>query len=71
MYFHQASVFGDIEIVQVLIANGADINQKTWSDLTPVKIACIYGHFDVAKLLIDFGADQYDVMNGYQEHIYH
>ena len=65
--FHQACVFGDVKIVQMLLSNGADVNLKTWSKLSPVKIAVLFGHFDAAKLLLESGADSTDIINGYHE----
>ena len=67
--FHQACVFGDVKIIQILLSNGADVNLRTWSKLSPVKIATIFGHFDAARLLVESGADQVDVVNGYQEEL--
>ena len=67
--FHQACVFGDVTILQLLITNGADVNFRTWRNLTPLKIATGFGNFDAAKLLIDYGADEHDVVNGFQNDV--
>lgn len=64
--FHQACVYGDVNIVSMLVSHGADLNLKTWSKLSPVKIAVTFGHFDVARLLLESGADQMDIVNGFQ-----
>ena len=50
--------YGRKEIVELLIANGADLNVKgdTYSD-TPLNIAASYGHKEIAKILIVKGAD--------------
>jgi len=48
---------GDLQKVEALIAEGADINQRDSSGNTPLIKAISFGHFDVAKDLIDKGAD--------------
>jgi uncharacterized protein len=54
---HFAARQGHIEAVQTLVNAGADINQRTADQTTPLLIAIVNGHFDVARLLIDRGAD--------------
>jgi ankyrin repeat protein len=49
---------GYTESVQALIKAGADINQASAGDQTaPLLIATINGHFDLARLLLDHGAN--------------
>jgi ankyrin repeat protein len=49
---------GRIEAVQTLVEGGADVNQVTGSEKsTPMVLALINGHYDVAKYLLDRGAD--------------
>jgi cytohesin len=48
---------GDIEAVKQHLAAGADVNAKTWDWTTPLHNAAIYGHKEVAELLIANGAD--------------
>ena len=49
---------GRIEAVQALVESGADVNQQTGSEKsTPMVLALINGHYDVAKYLLDKGAD--------------
>jgi uncharacterized protein len=49
---------GHIEAVRALLAGRADINQPSGSDKTsPLVIAITNGHYDLAKLLLDRGAD--------------
>ena len=44
--------------MQALLDAGADVNQPSAGDKTsPLLIATINGHFDLAKLLLDKGAD--------------
>jgi ankyrin repeat protein len=49
---------GFADAVKVLVAAGADVNQNSVGDKTsPMLIAAINGHFDLAKWLLDQGAD--------------
>jgi hypothetical protein len=45
------------DLMQRLIAKGADVNVSAYGGLTPLHQAASAGHLDVAKLLIDHGAD--------------
>ena len=50
----------DINRVQQFIDVGADINYSHKSDygITPLWLACVHGHLEVARLLIEKGADK-------------
>jgi ankyrin repeat protein len=49
---------GYTEAVKALVAGGASVNQNSVGDKTsPMLIAAINGHFDLAKWLLDQGAD--------------
>ncbi len=48
---------GDIEAVKQHLAAGADVNAKTWDWTTPLHNAAVYGHKEVAELLIANGAN--------------
>ena len=49
---------GYTEAVKALVAGGASVNQNSTGDKTsPMLIAAINGHFDLAKWLLDQGAD--------------
>ena len=52
-----ASAKGQKEIVELLIAEGADVNAKSDSGSTPLHDAAINGRKEVAELLIANGAD--------------
>jgi len=49
---------GAVATVETLVAAGADVNQVSPADRTsPLLMATINGHFDLAKYLLDRGAD--------------
>ena len=49
---------GHLEAVQLLLDAGAPINQVSAGDKSsPLLVAIINGHFDLAKYLLDKGAD--------------
>ena len=48
---------GDIEAVKQHLAAGADVNAKTADGTTPLHNAAVYGHNEVAELLIANGAE--------------
>jgi ankyrin repeat protein len=49
---------GNMEAARALLTGGADINQPSASDKTsPLVIAITNGHYDLAKFLLDHGAD--------------
>lgn len=68
-----ASAQGDLQIVEDLIKNGANVNQALKNDpkaekpiyqgATPLTIAVQNGHTEVAKLLITNGADVNHIIN--------
>ena len=55
---HIAARQGQIESVKALLDGGADKNLLTVGDKsTPMLVATINGHFDLAKMMLDQGAD--------------
>lgn len=54
---HEAAVTGDVELVEMLIANGADVDDRDVHGYTPLLLAIQEGHTDIAKVLIKNGAD--------------
>jgi len=56
MPLHNAIGNGHREIVELLTANGADVNMGNWIG-TPLHLAVRGGHRDIAELLIAKGAD--------------
>ncbi len=54
---HEAAVSGDVELVEMLIANGADVDDRDVHGYTPLLLAIQAGHTNIAKVLIDNDAD--------------
>jgi len=52
-----AAFGGDIDLVRLLISQGADVDAKEERGWTPLHSAAMLGHKEVAELLIDKGAD--------------
>jgi len=48
---------GNLNIVKLLVDNGADINKKNKYGDTPLTISCEKGNFDIIKYLVEKGAD--------------
>jgi ankyrin repeat protein len=48
---------GDIASVKKLLDDGADVNARTRYQSTPLFFACDRGHLEIARLLIERGAD--------------
>ncbi|MBL59633.1 MAG: hypothetical protein CMO75_08190 [Verrucomicrobiales bacterium] len=58
---------GDIDAVKLFLDAGADVNEKVQHGWTPLHEAAIFGHAEVAKLLIVNGAD-INAWDGYEHH---
>lgn len=52
-----AAMYGHLQIVKILLSNGADINQATDAGLNAVQFAGLYGHMDTVDYLVKKGAD--------------
>ncbi|THX55486.1 hypothetical protein D6D06_04888, partial [Aureobasidium pullulans] len=52
-----ASEGDQFEIVKLLVARGAKLNQNDLYNATALKYACAVGHYEVIKYLLDNGAD--------------
>lgn len=54
---HHASIAGNMNIVKILIDNGASLNPQDYQGFTPIHWAASKGHLDVVQTLINNGAD--------------
>ena len=54
---HYAAEYGHLEIVELLLANSANVNRRDDDKATPLYFAAVGGFVDVARLLLDYGAD--------------
>ena len=54
---HKAATDGDIDIVKLLVAKGANTNAKNLYGQTPLHCAVVRGHKNIIKLLLAKGAD--------------
>lgn len=55
---HEASMLGNTEAVKVLLAKGANPNQReSVNGGTPLQVAAFNGHLEVVKLLVGAGAE--------------
>ena len=54
---HDASSHGNLEAVQFLIDNGADVNARNKYNETPLHYASYHGRLEIARLLVDNEAD--------------
>ncbi len=55
---------GHLDVTEVLLNAGADINRAVRGDATPLIEAIRHGHSDVAELLLDRGADAMQTVRG-------
>lgn len=58
---HEAASIGNLDIVELLLNHGADPKIKNYTDATPLDIAEIHGHDEVAKCLRSWSDDLPDV----------
>jgi len=54
---HLAAMEGDLEEIEKLVENGADVNAKKHNGDTPLHLAAIYGYLEVVKYLVKKKAD--------------
>ena len=54
---HSVCVWGDLESVRLLVANGINVNQQGEFGFTPLRVALDHGHFEIAEFLKANGAD--------------
>ena len=51
------TAIGHIEIIRLLLQNGAEVNVKSNDGYTPLHYAAIRGHVEILHLLVENGAD--------------
>ncbi len=54
---HWAARYGNYEVVELLVGQGADVNAIDQKDITPLHLAMLYGHYEIADYLISYGAN--------------
>jgi len=54
---HKAAAHGRVEIVDLLLEKGAEVNIRNEGGETPLHYAARHGHVGVMKLLLDYDAD--------------
>jgi ankyrin repeat protein len=54
---HVASKCNNVEMINVLLEHGSDINAVNHWKTTPLMYASWYGHYDVVVFLLEHGAD--------------
>src|SRR5215813_7148932 len=53
----RAAQEGDVEVVRLFLDAGPNVNLKDWSDMTPLQSAAMFHQPEVARLLLERGAD--------------
>ena len=48
---------GDLEVVKILVENGADVNYRNIDGITPLMNGCSKGNLDIVKFLVDQGSN--------------
>ncbi len=56
--FHSAVAGKHVEVVEILMKHGADVNLKHQNDLTALHAAAANGHAQMVKMLVDNGANK-------------
>ena len=54
---HTAAEMGSVEILQLLILHGANVNLTDTNSTTPLQVACLHGHYDAVNFLLANGAE--------------
>lgn len=52
-----AAGLGHLQVVKLLVRNGANVNHNTKAQSSPLRAACYAGRLDIVKYLIEHGAD--------------
>ncbi|KAI1415548.1 ankyrin repeat-containing domain protein [Hypoxylon sp. FL1857] len=59
-YMHLAATKNNVDVMRVLLDNGAKVNMKGTKNQTPLVEACLLGHVESATLLLESGAEVID-----------
>lgn len=59
-----ASLKNNLDIVKILVENGADVNEKDDMRVTPLYVAAEQGNLDIVKYLIEHNAIPYETFTG-------
>jgi len=51
-----AAAAGHLNIVKLLVKEGAVVNSTTRTNSTPLRAACFDGHYEIVKYLVEHGA---------------
>jgi len=51
-----AAAAGHLNIVKLLVKEGAVVNSTTKTNSTPLRAACFDGHYEIVKYLVEHGA---------------
>lgn len=54
---HCVCGWGDMEAARLLVENGINVNQRGELGFTPLNVALVFGHQDLADFLLEQGAD--------------
>ena len=52
-----AAAFGRLDVVKLLIERNADVESRTSTGSTPLRVAAYEGHIDIVRCLVERGAD--------------
>ena len=58
-YLHWAVYYRKLDIVRLFVENNANVKQPSSNGNTPLHTACAFGDVEIAKVLIQYGADIY------------
>jgi ankyrin repeat protein len=61
---HDAAEAGKVDVVRRLLAEGTDVDTRSETGITALQAAAIWGHSDVAEVLLSKGADPNATENG-------
>ena len=61
---HASSRYGHLEVSQVLLDHGENVNSRNQNYWTPMRLLAGNGHLEMVKLLLERGADVPHAMNG-------